>query len=477
MLEEKLIYDYLLYTLKNTPNNVDNHLIEENKKLKNRIAFSNLKKYIDDYLNDKNKNRFIIMPGLRGLGKTTLLYQLYDYLIANGVDEKNILYLTLDKLQGFLDESSLNAIKTYISQIHRKSISNLDEKLFIFIDEAHYDPNWSLTGKLLFDGSQDKIFTIFTGYSALELEINKDSARRAKKEYIFPLNFNEYLCLKYNYIAPFNLDNALKDLIFNRKIDEAIELESKLNLSLTKENFFICKELEDFLTHGGFPLCLQNNQYETYERILKMIEKIIESDIKKIHSFRNIDSVKKVISYLALEKTNDSSLRKISKVTTESLGTVNEVIDTLKKSQIIFEIKPYGGSKQSKSSKYYFLSPTLKAAINFQLGSYTLEDRSYLGTLAENLVASTFYHDKILYHRPFGLFYDNKVENVDFLLVNVRDDVIPVELGIDKKDKKQVKKAMNSYDSDYGIVVSNKTSFIQEDDDVIFIPLKTFSFI
>ena len=38
-------------------------------------------------------------------------------------------------------------------------------------------------------------------------------------------------------------------------------------------------------------------------------------------------------------------------------------------------------------------------------------------------------------------------------------------------------KAMNKYDAEYGIVVSNKTDFIEKEDDVIFIPPKTFSFL
>ena len=36
---------------------------------------------------------------------------------------------------------------------------------------------------------------------------------------------------------------------------------------------------------------------------------------------------------------------------------------------------------------------------------------------------------------------------------------------------------MNKYDADYGIIVSNKTDFIEKEDDVIFISPKTFSFL
>ncbi len=38
---------------------------------------------------------------------------------------------------------------------------------------------------------------IFTGSSALSLELNVDAVRRSEKESIFPLNFSEYLLLNH----------------------------------------------------------------------------------------------------------------------------------------------------------------------------------------------------------------------------------------------------------------------------------------
>ena len=35
-------------------------------------------------------------------------------------------------------------------------------------------------------------------------------------------------------------------------------------------------------------------------------------------------------------------------------------------------------------------------------------------------------------------------------------DIIPIEVGIGAKNTKQVKKAISRYNSDYGIIVSNK---------------------
>ena len=46
-----------------------------------------------------------------------------------------------------------------------------------------------------------------------------------------------------------------------------------------------------------------------------------------------------------------------------------------------------------------------------------------------------------------------------------------------KKDKKQILSSINRYKSDWGIVVSNKTHFIKKEDNIIYIPPGTFSFL
>lgn len=55
--------------------------------------------------------------------------------------------------------------------------------------------------------------------------------------------------------------------------------------------------------------------------------------------------------------------------------------------------------------------------------------------------------------------------------------IIPVEVGIGKKTKSQLTKAMGEYDSDYGILVSNRTSEIKYENDIIYIPLMTSSYL
>ena len=76
-----------------------NHLEEIDNK---RLKFIKLKEHADNFLNTNLEyyNRFIMMSGLRGVGKTTILYQLYDYLTKQkNVPEDNIFYLDVHDLK------------------------------------------------------------------------------------------------------------------------------------------------------------------------------------------------------------------------------------------------------------------------------------------------------------------------------------------------------------------------------------------
>ena len=48
--------------------------------LNKRSDYDNVIIYIDNFLKGENINRFLVLPGLRDVGKTTILFQVYEYL-------------------------------------------------------------------------------------------------------------------------------------------------------------------------------------------------------------------------------------------------------------------------------------------------------------------------------------------------------------------------------------------------------------
>jgi len=97
------------------------------------------------------------------------------------------------------------------------------------------------------------------------------------------------------------------------------------------------------------------------------------------------------------------------------------------------------------------------------------------GILLENYVAYWIYRLKVEYHHNFKMYFDPRKGGVDFLIKTIHGDIIPIEVGIGKKNKRQSISAMDYYKSDYGIVISDTTSKIIKEENIIFIPYITFT--
>ena len=77
----------------------------------------------------------------------------------------------------------------------------------------------------------------------------------------------------------------------------------------------------------------------------------------------------------------------------------------------------------------------------------------------------------------FNVYYEKRKGEVDFLVKKSFENPIPIEVGHKKKSKRQVISARNIYDSTHGIIVSLMTDTIEKDGDIIYIPIKIFSYI
>lgn len=446
-----------------------------------RLKYFTIKNHIDNFINENNEyyNRFIVMPGLRGVGKTTILYQVYNYLINNNIDYKNIIYLDIFDLKSTYDTSIKEIFEIYLKEKHETTIANLNNKIFLLVDEAQLDKNWAKIGKLIFDKTFN-VFMIFTGSSALELEMNTDATRRITKEQIFPCNFQEYLNLKHNI----NLSkNNFKELLFKyniNTINEIINCEKIIDKDLFNLDNDLEIELKKFLHSQGFPFALNIKEEYIHQTTNEIIKKIVHNDLIQFKKFNKVNDneILRIITYLATKKPGTASNIKLSQITNLNVKTINNILTTLKQTQLIFSIPAYGTSGKilKKPLQHLFLTPSIKTALNYKIGRYNLNHIKCYATLAENLVASILY--KLTEETMFstGLFYDSNKKGVDFIF-KTTDRTIPIEVGVGKKTKSQLTKAITNYNADFGILVSNRTERIKKEKNIIYFPLSKFALI
>lgn len=138
------------------------------------------------------ENRVILLYGLRGVGKTTMLAQLYLKLIGE-VSGERILYASVDEIK-MLGYRLKDVFESY-EHIIGERLEELREPTIFLLDEVHYDEEWDLALKVAYDRARN-LMIVATGSSAIELKLSTDLARRAKRFHITPLTFTEYLLLK-----------------------------------------------------------------------------------------------------------------------------------------------------------------------------------------------------------------------------------------------------------------------------------------
>ena len=149
-----MISNFIKDELTDVPNILNKELSKNDKKFNSRKELDEIKGYMDTFLNEDTSNKIIVLPGLRGVGKTTLLLQAYEYLLKEkNIPPNNVLYISFDDLNDLVECSIRQMVEIYLKKIFHTNLRNLDEKVFIFVDESQTDKKWASSGKVIYDKS------------------------------------------------------------------------------------------------------------------------------------------------------------------------------------------------------------------------------------------------------------------------------------------------------------------------------------
>src|SRR5699024_1448247 len=99
-------------------------------------------------MNHKTIRRFAVLSGVRRVGKTTILYQMIENLIDEGINPKNILYATFDN--PILKLVSVEAVLSIY-----ESLYPIEGTRYLFFDEIQYTDQWELWMKVMYDSRKD----------------------------------------------------------------------------------------------------------------------------------------------------------------------------------------------------------------------------------------------------------------------------------------------------------------------------------
>ena len=333
-----------------------------------RTVYADLKRHLDAFLESESGSKWIIMPGLRGVGKTTMLAQLYS---EDALKDKIKFYLSLDNAKR-VGATTLE-VEMAMEDLLKHKLETYSAPIFIFFDEVHFLPDWSLFIKTLIDNA-NRVFVVCTGSAALTLQTNTDVARRADFVRVNPLSFTEFVSIsqvfnKTKRYEPFDFD-------LSRKIEEALfessdveDVDQKLQKLMPKiEAYWRSKDFREliniYIHLGTLPFILELKRddrkisaYSVRDRIMQIIDSVSHKDIALLGRFdsHTLSLFPKLLFLLAY--ADSKSLQSLATELGVSLNTIRAMLSALVESEVLIEVRPlygYGAGHVRKAHKYRF---------------------------------------------------------------------------------------------------------------------------
>ena len=370
-----------------------------------RSLFHELIKYLDD-------RQILVIYGLRRTGKTTIMYQLIDYLLKNNINRSNILYFSFD----YTNIELKDIIEDYEKYILKKPIKMENNKIYIFLDEVQKINDWENKIKIYYDLYKNIKF-IISGSASINIERNSNESL-AGRMYDFilkPLTFKEYLALKN----------------INYDINNIEIYASKLSYLFN-----------DYLLKGGFPeIVNEDDEIKIKRYINSIIERVALIDIPEEFHIKNIELLKNILNITGDQPgfiLNYDSLSKDFNVSKETLINYFYYLEYSLIIKLVLNFRGSFASASRKMKKVYFYNSS------FLYNYKNIMNYNYYGKLIENFVMQEL--DAKYYFR-------DKSYEIDFILKN--GNIIPVEVKYrNNVETKNFIKVLKKLNLNYGIIIS-----------------------
>lgn len=347
-----------------------------------------------------------VITGLRRCGKSYLLETIFvSYLIAHGVDERNIIVIELDDATNAKYRDPLNLLDRVIA------LSKGSKPYYVILDEIQ--EVYSIVNPELTGGKHVK-------------------AKEKDKEIISFVDVVLALSRRKNldvYVTGSNSKMLSSDVVTQFR-DKATNI-AMAPLSFSEFHAYSKQSEErdyaEFALHGGMPLAVLKDQTDKEEYLKGLFQTTYFKDVLEHHHFRRSEVLEEVctmasqtIGQLQNAEKLANRLRSVHRIDVTK-ETVSDYLDAFIDAFLLRKAERYdlkGGTIIGGSRKYYFADPGLR---NSRL-SFSFPDQ---GQIMENIIFNELiYHGYTVSVGSFDSVEKNeegtsvrKTNEVDFLAV------------------------------------------------------------
>lgn len=319
--------------------------------------------------------RFVVLSGVRRVGKTTILYQIIDKLVTEGINPRNILYVSFDN-----PILKLVSVETVLSAY--ESMYPLEGDKYLFFDEIQYTDDWELWMKVIYDSRKD-VRMIATGSASPILEKGSTDSGTGRWNIlkIPTMSFYEY-CKVLRLEDPLSSDSIQPCELSDMSHSQLGDLMSRF---LPLRNHF-----NRYLTIGGFPELVLSSDDLYAHRMLRedVVDKVIKRDVLSLFNIRNPLLMEKLFLYLCMNSTEIFSATTAAKeLENISVSTIDSYIEALEMSNLIYLSRPLNvGSKGALKGKpkIFIADAAIRNAV--LMIDDVLSDEKELGAMVETAV-------------------------------------------------------------------------------------------
>lgn len=436
-----------------------------------------------------------VLSGPRQVGKSTLVLQIIQHLLEEGLPAHYILYIQFDELSEIrkLKQPILQIIGWFEQHILRKSFNQAahdGQQVYLFLDEVQNLDEWAPQLKHLVDTSDVRV--LVTGSSALRIEQGRDSlAGRITTLEMGPLFLREIMEIRKegSLPAPLALNglSPLREVVFWREL-RAFGMQ---NAALRDRTFAAFSE------RGAYPIAHAHAEVGWAELVDQLNETVIRRAI--IHDLRlgpkgakRDSQLLEAIFRLACRHAGQTPkaalfVDELKQTMDASIGTqrVLAYLKFLDGTLLLWMIEPLEIrlKRQRAPSKICICDHALRASWLQEvvpLDPNGLEKAAHLRDLAGHLAESVVgYFLKSITNIDLAHFPERPGEpEVDFVL-SIGDQRIPIEVKyrrrIEAKDLHGLRHFLDKtiYNAPFGVIVTLSDEITVDDPRLICLPLST----
>lgn len=300
---------------------VDKVILNSGKQIKWARKFKKTR-YLLGQVTGIDKEYYVGIKGIRGVGKTVLMLQLAR-------EAKDSVYFSADStlIKPF-------TIYEVVTKLTKRGYKN------IFIDEIHRKTEWDADIKTIYDEHEARI--IFSGSSALDItRTSADLSRRTVLKELRPASFREFLNIRLGYdIPPIPFDMVIKSKV-----------------SLAKRYAETYDHVNEYMRYGGV-LYPKNGFFEALEN---SVRKVILQDLSALRdiNIKYETDVYKLLYLVARSPPFYTSYSSISRGLDISKTMAIRIVKDLESTGIIIAVSPCKkkGVDVKKEPKIYLTIP------------------------------------------------------------------------------------------------------------------------